>query len=58
MEEIAGLLETRVKGLPIQFVEKRSDFHLWNYVVSAILLACATVLIIIGIAAYRVFFGK
>ena len=27
MEEIAGLLETRVKGLPIQFVEKRSDFR-------------------------------
>ena len=58
MEEIAGLLETRIKGLPIQFVEKRSDFHLWNYVLSAILLACATVLIIIGIAAYRVFFGR
>jgi len=58
MKEIAGLLETRIKGLPIQFVEKRSDFHLWNYVVSAILLACATVLIIIGIATYRVLFGR
>jgi hypothetical protein len=58
MEEIAGLLETRIKGLPIQLVEKRSDFHLENYIVYGILLACATVLIIIGIAAYRVFFGE
>jgi hypothetical protein len=58
MEEIASLLETRIKGLPIQFVEKRSDFHLENYIVYGIVLACATVLIIIGIAAYRVFFGR
>ena len=55
MEEIAGLLETRIKGLPIQSVEKRSDFHLENYLAYTIVSACATVLIIIGLAAYRVF---
>ena len=58
MEEIAGLLETRIKGLPVRFVEKRSDFHLENHIAYAIASACLIVLIIIGIAAYRVFFGR
>jgi hypothetical protein len=58
MEEIAGLLETRIKGLPIQFVEKQSDLHLENYLAYAIISACAIVLLIIGIATYRVLFGR
>ena len=58
MEEIVGLLETRAKGLLLQFVEKRSDFHLWDYVACAIALACVIVLIIIGIATYKVLLGR
>lgn len=58
MEEIAGLLETRIKGLPVQFDEKQSDLHLENYLAYAIVSACAIVLLIIGIATYRVFFGR
>ena len=56
MEEIARLLETRIKGLPIQFLEKRSDLE--NYLAYAIVLACAIVLLIIGIASYKVLFGR
>ena len=58
MEEIAGLLETRIKGLPIQFVEKQSDFHLENYIAYGIVAACAIVLIVICIATYKVLFGR
>ena len=58
MEEIASLLETRIKGLPVQFVEKRSDFQLGVCVVYCIIAACAAVLIIIGIATYRVLFDR
>jgi hypothetical protein len=56
MEEIARLLETRIKGFPIQFLEKRSDLE--NYLAYGIVAACAIVLIIIGIATYRVLFGR
>jgi hypothetical protein len=56
MEEIARLLETRIKGFPMQFLEKRSDLE--NSIVYGVVAACAIVLSIISIATYKVLFGR
>ena len=54
MEEIAHLLESRARGFPIKFLEKRGDplayFRLGIYVLVFVVIA------VICVAAYRVLF--